>query len=44
MVAMGFMVDNHTLALGLCPHARVVINHKSLATMVKNFLVTAVNL
>ena len=41
---MGFMVDNHTLTLGLCPRARVVINHKSLATVVKIFLVTAVNL
>jgi len=33
MVAMGFMVNNHTLALGLCLCAWVVINHKSLATM-----------
>jgi len=32
MVAMGFMADNHTLTFGLRPHARVVIDHKSLAT------------
>jgi len=29
----GFMIGSHTLALSLCPHAQVVINHKSLATV-----------
>jgi len=33
MVAMGFTVDNHTLALGLCPCTQMDIDHKSLATI-----------
>jgi len=27
--SQGCMVDNHTLALGLCPCAHLVIDHKS---------------
>ena len=34
---MGFTVNNHTLALGLCPHTPVVIDHKSLATVCYNY-------